>query len=233
MRAWAIAAELGMKRILIPKTAPGFSALGLLVADYRVDVVKAYVAPLSLVDVERLRDVMDEALDEARRDLLGPTGLAEDQVKLELFVQMAYRGQNFDISVPCPEGSGLRQEDLAGLADRFHDVHESSRGFGFRDQEPIVRGVRLIGQGFTPKPERAADLGSVVEAERARKGSRPAYFGDGFVDVPIYDGPRFAAGVEIGGPALIEEPFTVVVVGPGCTARLDERGNYDVEIAAS
>jgi len=39
--------------------------------------------------------------------------------------------------------------------------------------------------------------------------------------------------VEIGGPALIEEPFTVVVVGPGCTARLDERGNYDVEIAAS
>lgn len=233
VHAGAIAAELGMRRTLVPKTAPGFSALGLLVADYRVDVVKAYVAPLSLVEIERLREVMNVALAEAQRDLVAPTGLADDQVKLELFVQMAYRGQNFDVSVPCPEGAGLRQEDLAGLADRFHDVHESSRGFGFRDQEPIVRGVRLIGQGYTPKPERAADLGSVVEADRARKGSRPAYFRDGFVEVPIYDGPCLAAGVEIAGPALIEEPFTVVVVGPGCTACLDERGNYDVEIAGS
>src|SRR5690606_13278493 len=36
VHAWAIAHELGIGRVLIPRTAPGFSALGLLVADYRV-----------------------------------------------------------------------------------------------------------------------------------------------------------------------------------------------------
>jgi N-methylhydantoinase A/oxoprolinase/acetone carboxylase beta subunit len=36
-------------------------------------------------------------------------------------------------------------------------------------------------------------------------------------------------GAEIRGPALIEEPFTVVVVPPGTTARLDELGTYVLE----
>ena len=60
------------------------------------------------------------------------------------------------------------------------------------------------------------------------KGTRPAYFGDGFVETPLYDGPRLAAGAEIRGPALIEEPFTVVVLGPDYHARLDDHGNYEV-----
>ena len=94
-----------------------------------------------------------------------------------------------------------------------------------------MRGVRLIGQGFTPKPERTAELGTVSDAQQACKGTRPAYFGDGFVDTPLYDGPRLATGAEISGPALIEEPFTVVALAPGYSARLDEHGNYDVTLA--
>jgi len=88
--------------------------------------------------------------------------------------------------------------------------------------------VRLIGQGITPKPERTAEPGNATDPEMARKGSRPAYFGDGFIDTPLYDGPQLAVGVEIEGPALIEEPFTVVVLAPGMRARLDDRCNYDV-----
>ena len=231
VHAWAIAAELGIKRYLVPKTAPAFSALGVLVANYRIDLVKAYVTPISQVDLGHLHGLMKETLAEAHRDLTLPAGLPEDQVKLELFVQMAYRGQNFDLSVPCPEGIDLDEPALRTLADRFHQLHETTRGFGFRDQQPIVRGVRLIGQGFTPKPERTAELGSVTDAQQACKGTRPAYFGNGFVDTPLYDGPRLASGAEISGPALIEEPFTVVALPPGYSARLDEHGNYDVTIA--
>src|SRR5205807_5975415 len=49
VHAWAQAPELGISRILVPKAAPAFSALGLLVADYLVDLVRAYVVPLSQV----------------------------------------------------------------------------------------------------------------------------------------------------------------------------------------
>jgi N-methylhydantoinase A len=231
VHGWSIAAELGAKRYLVPKTAPAFSALGLLVANYRIDLVKAYVLPLSQVDLGQLRGLMRETLDEAQKDLIAPAGLGEKQVQLDLFVQMAYPGQNFDLSVPCPEGTKLDEGDRQKLANRFHDLHESTRGFGFRENPPIVRGVRLIGQGFTPKPGRTAEPGTVSDPAKARKGSRPAYFGDGFVDTPLYDGPLLASGVEVEGPALIEEPFTVVVLGPGYRARLDDHGNYEVTFA--
>src|SRR5436190_377526 len=47
VHAWAQAEELGINRVLVPRTAPGFSALGLLVADYVVDLSRAYVSGLA------------------------------------------------------------------------------------------------------------------------------------------------------------------------------------------
>jgi len=146
-------------------------------------------------------------------------------------VQMCYPGQNFDMSVPVPEGERLDEPGLLDLAERFHDQHESERGFCFRSQQPLVRGVRFVARGTTPKPDRFAELGQVSDAAQARKGDRPAYFGVEFVDTPVYDGPALGPGATIDGPALIEEPFTVVVVPPGATARLDALGNYELTLA--
>jgi N-methylhydantoinase A len=225
VHAWAIAAELGMDRILVPKAAPAFSALGVLVADYVVDLVRAYVVPLSQVDLARLRELMHEVSDEARKEL-EPTGLTEQQTDDLLYAQMCYPGQNFDMSVPVPEGERLDEVGLLDLAERFHDQHETERGFCFRNQQPVVRGVRFVARGTTPKPDRFAELGTVSDPAQAQKGTRRAYFGVEFVDTPVYDGAALGPGATVSGPALIEEPFTVVVVPPGASATLDDLGNY-------
>jgi N-methylhydantoinase A len=227
VHAWAIAAELGIDRIYVPKAAPAFSALGVLVADYVVDMVRAYVVPLSQVDLGRLRSLMTELSDEARKEL-DPTGLPEAQVEVGLYAQMCYPGQNFDMSVPVPEGTSLDEPGLLDLMERFHDQHQSDRGFSFRNQQPLLRGVRLVARGETPKPSHLAEMGSAGEAAEARAGTRPAYFGVEFVDTPVYSGPRLAPGAEMQGPALIEEPFTVVVVPPSWVACLDDLGNYEL-----
>src|SRR5947209_9908770 len=96
VHAWAEAPELGISRILLPNAAPAFSALGLLVADYRVDLVRAYVPPLSQVDVKRVTTLMHELLDEATKEL-EPANLGEGQISTELYAQMCYPGQNFDM----------------------------------------------------------------------------------------------------------------------------------------
>jgi N-methylhydantoinase A len=231
VHAWAIASELGIDRIVVPKAAPAFSALGVLVADYVVDLVRAYVVPLSQVDLQRLHTLMSDITDEAGKEL-EPTGLTDSQRDLGLFVQMCYPGQNFDMSVPVPEGTSLDEAGLLDLAERFHAQHLADRGFSFPNQQPLVRGVRLVARGVTPKPDHLAEMGTVTAAAEARTGSRPAYFADattsGYVDTPVYDGARLGAGAEITGPALIEEPFTVVVLPPGSVARLDELGNYQI-----
>ena len=88
--------------------------------------------------------------------------------------------------------------------------------------------MRLTARGRTPKPDRLAAVGSLTDPEDARTGSRAAYFDGGFVDTPVYDGRALGPSATITGPALVEEPFTVVVVPPGSEARLDDRGNYTI-----
>jgi N-methylhydantoinase A len=229
VHAAAIARELGIGRILVPKAAPAFSALGVLVADYVVDLVRSYVTPLSQVDLTRVRDLLTDLLQEVYKEL-DPTGVAGADVERTLFAQMCYPGQNFDMSVPVPEGVALDEPGLLDLAERFHDQHETERGFCFRSQQPVMRGVRVMARGYTPKPDHLAETGTEAEAARARRGTRAAYWGDGFVDTPVYDGAALGAGATVEGPALIEEPFTVVVLPPDTTATLDGFGNYVVSV---
>jgi N-methylhydantoinase A/oxoprolinase/acetone carboxylase beta subunit len=94
----------------------------------------------------------------------------------------------------------------------------------------VLRGVRVVARGHTPKPDHFAQTGSITDTEHARKGTRDAYWGDGFVATPVYDGAQLAPGASVTGPALIEEPFTVVVLPPGATATLDEQGNYVIDL---
>lgn len=227
VHAWAIANELGVGRILIPKAAPAFSALGVLVADSLVDLVRSYVTPLAQVDLERLRTLMDDVTGEATKEL-EPTGLAATTT--EHFVQMCYPGQNFDMSVPT--SPDVAEDDLIGLAERFHAQHERDRGFSFRNQPPLIRGVRLVARATTPKPDRFATLGSTTDPAEAQLGTRDAYFGVEYVTTPVYDGPQLGPGVEITGPALVQEPFTVAVVPPGARLTLDPTGNYELHLGS-
>jgi N-methylhydantoinase A len=229
VHAAAIARELGVDHIVVPKAAPAFSALGVLVADYVVDLVRSYVTPLSQVDLGRVRDLLTDLLQEVDKEL-DPTGVAPTDVEVNLFAQMCYPGQNFDMSVPVPEGAALDEPGLLDLAERFHDLHETERGFSFRSQQPLLRGVRVIARGNTLKPDHLAETGTLADATQARRGTRKAYWGDGFVETPVYDGSRLGEGATVDGPALIEEPFTVVVLPPGATATLDGLGNYIVSV---
>jgi N-methylhydantoinase A len=144
-------------------------------------------------------------------------------VAVEQFVLMAYSGQNSAMSVPCPEGASIADAGLLDLAERFHTLHETDRGFAFRNQQPQLRGVRLLARGVTPKPERLAMLGS---EQSAPMGSRPVHFGTGFVDTPIVDGSVLGPGFTATGPCLIQEPFTVVAVWPGWQVSLQPHGSY-------
>ncbi len=229
VHAWAQARELGIRRVLVPKASPAFSALGLLVADYVVDLMRAYVVRLSDIDLARMRALAAELRREAEAELV-PARLGQNALQADFFAQMSYHGQNFDIPVPLPGGESMSEEHLLDLADRFHHRHEAVRGFAFPTQQPLVRAIRLVQRGTTPKPPVLARMGEVTHAAEARTGSRPVHLGAGFVEAPTYDGAMLGAGAVVEGPALIEEPFTVVVLAPSDVAVLDEHGNYDITI---
>ena len=85
--------------------------------------------------------------------------------------------------------------------------------------------------GHTVKPPRLANLGTVTEIAEAITGHRPVWFGEAWIETPIIDGSLLGAGATATGPALVQEPFTVVVVPPGATLTLGAHTSYELTLA--
>jgi N-methylhydantoinase A len=79
--------------------------------------------------------------------------------------------------------------------------------------------------GATVKPTLRKHPIAGTDSSVARKGVRRAYFSGkspGFRDATIYDYSKLAAGNVVSGPAIIETPFTTVVVPETHRADVDE-----------
>jgi N-methylhydantoinase A len=233
VHATAQAEELGIKTVLVPKTSPAFSALGLLLSDHIVDEMRAYITAVGRADLDAINRVFDEMAAAARKMLVARAGLWR-RVEIHRYVHLCYPGQTFDIAVPCAVHALARHEaplsrgEWEATVARFHDIHEELHTYASRDEEPILRAVRVTAIGVVDKPG-LPGVGRKTGSPRV-KGRRKAYFDGKFVLTRIYDGPRLRAGHRIKGPAIIEEPFTTIVLHPRQMATLDRNGNYRIEL---
>jgi N-methylhydantoinase A len=225
------AEELGIRELLVPKTSPAFSALGLLLADYVVDTQRSYITPAGRASAERVNELLDEMERHAERELRA-AGLAKGDLDFHRFLNVCYPGQTFDMAVPavCNDEGRLGEGELARSFEAFHDLHEELHTYAVRDEEPVLRAVRVQTVGRTAKPslpEAPRARGPVSEALRSR---RQAFFAGRFEDTPVYDGDEIRHGHRIEGPAIVEERFTTIVIQPGQTAELDRFGNYVIAL---
>jgi N-methylhydantoinase A len=223
------AAELGIRRILVPKLAPAFSALGLLLTDHVVDAMRSYITPIGRAEPARVNALFAEMEAEARAALAARNGDRPRKIRFERMAALCYPGQTFDMPVPLAARNGdVTARALADTVERFHRMHEELHTYACRDEEPILRGVRLKAVAVETKP-------SLPRAPRkrsgpARLGARKAFFDGRFVATPRYDGTALVPGRRIVGPAIVEEAFTTIVVYPGQRATVDAFGNYAIAL---
>jgi N-methylhydantoinase A len=240
VHALAQADDLGIRKVLIPRTAPAFSALGLLVADYLVDKVRATLVTTGTVDPAKLEEIYkgieDEsdaseaahleevysALEHEADEELWQAGVPTKRFNHLRFAQCRYPGQTWDIDVPV-QGK-ITPKELARLAQRFHKMHFEEHTYDRRDEDVMISALRVRSRALLGKPELRTIAGSSSTPKPF--GKRKAYFGSGWTNASLYDGPAMRAGQKITGPAIIEEPFTTVVVPPKWTVKLDKLGNY-------
>jgi len=240
VHALAQAEELGIKRVMIPRTAPAFSALGLLVADYLVDKIRATLTTVGTVDPGKLEEIYkgieDEAdsreaahledvyraLEQESDEELWQAGVPTKRFKHLRFAQSRYPGQTWDIDVPV-QGKVTPKEQNK-IAERFHQMHLEEHTYDRRDEDVMISALRVRSRALLSKPELRKVPGSTATPKSS--GTRQAWFGKGFVKAKLYDGPSMRAGQTIAGPAIIEEPFTTVVVPPRWSVKLDKLGNY-------
>jgi len=216
------AEELGIRRIFVPKLAPAFSALGLLLSDHVVDEVRSYVSPVGRVDLARANALLGEMEAAARRAIGRPA-------RLERLAALCYPGQTFDLPVPLETRNGtITPRGLTATVERFHRMHEELHTYACREEEPILRALRV--KAVATEEKAALPRAGRVPVAKARLGARKAFFGGRLVPTPVYDGAKLGPGATIDGPALVDDPFTTVVVYPGQQARVDRFGNYTITL---
>jgi N-methylhydantoinase A len=139
------------------------------------------------------------------------------------------------MAVPARVGADGRMTpaDLAQSVAAFHDLHEELHAYAVRDEEPVLRSVRVQTLGRTRKPSLPSQPPARAPLSDALRLRRPAWFDGRFVQTPVYDGDALGAGHRIEGPAIVEERFTTIVVYPGQVAELDRQGNYAIEVPAA
>jgi N-methylhydantoinase A len=212
VHATAQAAALGVRQVLIPRAAPGFSALGLVSADHLVDLTRGLIADWREVDVEQLHTLGRE-LEATAREQLDRAGVPRDHQRLEFTLNLVYPGQTFDHAMPLSFSVDvpLTRDDVEACVEAFHRENEAARLIEARAQEPMVRGIRLTATGTVDRPAetRLAPTDGLAPA----RGHRRVHTGDDWHDdVPVYDAATLAPGPAIVGPALVEYPFTTLLL---------------------
>ncbi len=225
-----IAEIVGIPRVIVPKTASVFCALGMLESDLKHDYVRTMWAPLDELDFSELNRVFDEMETDAR-STLDAEGIPADGMMVERGMDLRYLGQHHEVPVVVPAGE-ITPARLPEIAQRFHEAHE--RLYLYSEPESPLESinVRLTGVGAIPKTPLVSWPTGGADASGAVKAKRPAYFGEegGWVDTTVYDGSKLQAGNRIEGPAIIEEVTTTIVIYPDDLAEIDRLGNVVIEV---
>ena len=220
MHAARLAEELGITDALVPPHPGNVSALGLLGSDIRYDLAQTVLTDAAETSVEAIDATLSDLAGDGR-GLLGGDGFARSAVTIERYADMRYRGQAFDLSVPVPPLAA----DLTGLRGRFEEAYERRYGHKRPGKAVEIVTLRVVASGRVPRP-RLAELRVRGEGpESALKSRRAVYFeGRWLGECPIYDRAKLAAGVELAGPAVIEEYGGTTVLPPGWDAAVDTVG---------
>ncbi len=227
LHAGGLAERLQIPTVIAPRAAGVLSALGLLMADLAHHFVRTVLLGEDALDWALINRVLDEFREEGRRRLL-QDGLPEGQILFAPSMDLRYRGQAFELTIPVPN-KPLGAGDWPGIVERFHEEHERAYGFSAPEEPLEVVNLRLVALGREAKPE----LPRLPRAEGRPEpwGERPVYFaGVGWLSCPLYDRDELGAFAELEGPAIVEGPDATVVLHPGHRARVDAYGNLIVSV---
>jgi len=222
IHAAALAESIGIRQVLVPSFPGLFSALGLLLADYRVDHIASLGRPLDSLSSDDIIGRM-RALENEARDDLERSGVATGNVRFERKIDLRYGHQITELTLPT--GPDMLNHGLQdALRVQFVAAHEREYGFPGRG-EIILVNLRL--RAVVPgEPLQLSDLAAMGErnAPAPAMTKRHLYFGPhhGMHEVPVC--ARASITAPRPGPLVVEEPDTTVVVPPGWSVSRDTAG---------
>ncbi|MDI3470006.1 MAG: N-methylhydantoinase A [Pseudolabrys sp.] len=224
LHACDIARQLAIPHVVIPPEPGNFSALGMLLANLRLDETVTFIRPVdddALAASEQVFDELSERMAAALRQ-----EIADTEVSFERYAEIRYRGQTHSVRTPL---NGVK--DPAGVRRRFEEVYRTR--YGHADAKKAIEFVSLAVAAHGGMAGPALDTlqcqsGGTEPAFRRRS----VYFGatNGAVETRVYRRNELPAGFAKEGPALIEEYGSTTAIGPQDRFSVGELGEIHIHL---
>jgi N-methylhydantoinase A len=219
LHACALAEQTGMRTVLVPRYPGGLSALGLLLSDVEKEYSRTVMMsgePLASGS-DRLAALFAEMEATAVAELAAETVPAA-RVTLTRWLDMRYRGQSYEITVPAADGPAA-----------FHEAHRAAYGHADPAAPTEIVHLRVRATGHVPHPALPrATLASAVPPSPITV-ARIQF--EAPTEAPLYDRDLLTPGCTLTGPALIVQEDTTTLLPPAWKARVDAWANLILEQA--
>lgn len=217
-----LAGSLGIPSVLIPPNPGVLSSFGMAVADVVFTFSQALLGPL---DPGRVAEAKRraQALWQRAHEALAAEGVTEEHRKVSLAVDLRYRRQSYELTLPAPFLLHEPEEACLGrLAEAYHRAHEEAYGYAHRGEGVEFVAVRARAEGAIPRPSSAALEPGKAKPQPVERIA--AYFGRERLETPVYLRSKLKAECELTGPAIVVEEHATTVVPPAHRCRVDPSG---------
>ncbi len=223
IHAVALADEIGIHRVVIPRRPGVLSAAGLLSAPLEHEVAAAYHTTLQDADPADIRRAIENLHGQASK-LMRDDGADPSEAKRYAYADVAYIGQSYTLTVPL-----ILDDTENALAQAYRDFeqeHERVNGLATGTPAKIVN-LRVVHRIQAP---RISDAVAVAAAETRSEATRTVRFADREpVDARVIDRAAIERGQPLEGPVIIEQADATTLVPPGWRATAIGDGTLIVE----
>jgi N-methylhydantoinase A len=233
LHASSVAKELSIRTIIIPQAPGHFSAVGMLMADFRRDYVQTLFARMDDLEMAELEDEFKKLEAEGRK-ALEASGIPTERIVFERAADMRYVGQEHAVAVRVPAAVG-DETARAEIKKLFDDAHELRYSHSAPGESADIVSLRVSAIGRLGKPEfPRIPPGDPAPPPAARRGTRSVIFeGSGALEAAVFDRTKLLQGNVIPGPAIIEEVASTTVVEPGDSVTVSAYGHLVMQLGGA
>lgn len=220
LHATALASELNMTKVVIPRIPGVLAAAGLLAAPIEHEVSAAFSSPLAQLSIEALKQSL-QSLDDSASRLMHAERVNADDVTVSYFADLCFIGQSYALEVSF-------DPNTPNLADRLYEdflaAHDRIYGHAVRVPAKVVA-LRTVHQaaGSDSIPEMRLPLSD----QPIEIGKRPIWFNgfDQTVETRVLNRAALPSGFSFSGPAILQQSDTTTLVEPGWDGVIDSASN--------
>ncbi len=229
LHACAVAREVGIGTVLVPRHPGLFSARGIALSDFLHDYVQSVVRPLVKFHTDEINALFAGLETSAHGDLT-TEGIPEDRREIRRSLDLRYVGQSSEISIPLTTNA---QDLIARAAADFHEMHHALYSYSVPGEPIELVNLRVRAVGSVPRPPLTTEVAaSGTPAPYAYRAIRlPTEPGE--TKVPVYRRGDLKPGQTVKGPLIIDEASSTTFLIPNTTAVVDRFDNLVITVSAS